>query len=127
MVIALVLLAAPAAWEGPVLLPISPGHALSLLDTLALAPLLLGTGVLYAGLWRRRRRLAGFIGRAPGRSIAGSFAAGAGLGLLIASVFSWFWWWAIGAALVSLGLLGAVLVAASGRYPGTGADPERER
>jgi len=119
--------AAPAAWEGPVLLPISPGHALSLLDTLALAPLLLGTGVLHAGLWRRRRRLARFIGRAPGRSTAGSFAAGAGLGLLITSVFSWFWWWAIGAALVSLSLLGAVLVAARGRDPGAGAGPERER
>ena len=30
------LLSAPARWEGAVLFPISPGHALSVLDTLAL-------------------------------------------------------------------------------------------
>ena len=52
-----VMLAAPDAVEGPVLLPISPGHALSRLDAIALVPLLAGSLSLYAGLWRHRGRL----------------------------------------------------------------------
>jgi len=36
----LALFIVPARLEGPVLVPISPGHGLSLLDMLALAPLL---------------------------------------------------------------------------------------
>jgi hypothetical protein len=36
--VAVALLAAPAEFEGPVLLPISPGHALSVLDSVALIP-----------------------------------------------------------------------------------------
>ena len=107
--LAVVLLAAPRRLEGPVLLPISPGHALALLDTLALVPLLVGSGWLYGGLWRRRRQLAGMLCAAPARSALGLLVAGLGLGLLLASVLStFFWWWAVGAGLFSLTFLAAV-------------------
>ena len=47
--VAVALLAAPARFEGPVLVPISPGHALSVLDSVALIPLLTGLAWLYRG------------------------------------------------------------------------------
>ena len=47
--LALILFVVPAGLEGPVLVPISPGHGLSLVDVVALVPLLAGTG---AAVWR---------------------------------------------------------------------------
>jgi hypothetical protein len=38
--LALILFVVPAGLEGPVLVPISPGHGLSLVDVVALVPLL---------------------------------------------------------------------------------------
>ena len=49
-------LAAPAAWEGPVLVEISPGRAIALLDAFGIVPLTLGSAILYRELWVRRRR-----------------------------------------------------------------------
>jgi hypothetical protein len=107
----IVLLAAPDAIEGPVLLPISPGHALSRLDTIALLPLLAGTFSLYYGLWQRRARLRLVASHALAPAVALVFIGGFGLGLLIASAFSaFFWWWAIGALLFATVLLSAVFV-----------------
>jgi hypothetical protein len=107
------LLAAPDAVEGPVLLPISPGHALSRLDAIALVPLLAGSFSLYYGLWRQRGRLRAAASQALAPAAVLVFAGGFGLGLLIASAFSaFFWWWAIGAVLFGSALLTAVLVAA---------------
>ncbi len=103
------ILAAPALWEGPVLLPISPGHAFSVLDTIALAPLLLGTGWLYYGLWLHRRRLYEVVRAFPQVGSLSVFIAGTGMSLLIASSFSaFFWWWAIGVFLFSVMLLVAL-------------------
>ncbi len=111
----MVLLAMPARIEGPVLVPISPGHALSVLDSVALAPLLLGTVSLYGGLWQRRGRLGEFLRLRPGMGGAGLFFAGLGLGLLLASAFStFFWWWAFGAALFAAMTLAALIVARRG-------------
>ena len=101
---AFLLFAIPAALEGPALVPISPGHALSLLDTLALVPLLGAVAILTTGLWRRRQRLSAAISHSPWRASAVTLAAAAGLGLLFASVFPFFWWWAIGAALFTVAL-----------------------
>ena len=42
VVIAIALLAAAVRVEGPVLVPINPGHALAVLDSVALIPLLMG-------------------------------------------------------------------------------------
>jgi hypothetical protein len=48
--LALLLFVVPAGLEGPVLVPIGPGHGLSLVDLVALAPLLAGTGLLAGAL-----------------------------------------------------------------------------
>lgn len=53
----LILFVVPAGLEGPVLVPISPGHGLSLVDVVALVPLLAATGLLLGGLWQRRQRV----------------------------------------------------------------------
>ena len=110
--LALVLFAIPARLEGPVLVPISPGHGLAMVDVLALGPLLAGLALLVGGLWQRRERLQAALIRRPWWAWAGAFGAGLGLGLLIASVFPFFWWWAIGAAVLTAVLLTAALLAA---------------
>jgi hypothetical protein len=108
----LALLAAPSSVEGPVLLPISPGHAISRLDAVALVPLMAGMLGLYAGLWRRRVRVYQHAAQSPGSFALAVFVGGFGLGLLIASAFStFFWWWAVGALLFAIVLFGAVLLA----------------
>jgi hypothetical protein len=109
--LAVMLLAMPASLEGPELVPISPGHALSVLDSIALAPLLLGTALLYGGLWRRRGRLWEFVRLRPVVGGAKLFFAGLGLGLLLASAFSSFFWrWAFGAALFAAMTLAVLIV-----------------
>jgi hypothetical protein len=108
--LALLLFVVPASLEGPVLIPISPGHGLSLVDMVALVPLLAGVGLLAGGLWQRRQRLDAALSRRPRLAWAGAFVGG--LGLLVASVFVFFWWWVIGAALLRATLLAAALVAA---------------
>ncbi len=113
--IAIALLAAPAQFEGPVLIPISPGHALSVLDSVALIPLLTGLAWLYWGVWLRRYRLYETMRASPGKSSLGVFMAGLGVGLLLASAFSTFWWWwDIGAALFLAMTISAVMAAARG-------------
>ena len=108
----MMMLAAPTAIEGPVLLPISPGHALSVLDAIAVLPLLAGSFALYRGLWQRRGPMRAVALNAPGPAGTLVFVGGFGLGLLIAAAFSaFFWWWAVGAVLFGTALLAAVLVA----------------
>jgi len=115
--VAFVLFMVPARLEGPVLVPISPGHGLSLLDVVALAPLLGGVILLFVGLWQRRDRLDAALNRRSWLARAGAFGAGVGLGLLNASVFTFFWWWAIGAALLTVTLLAAGFLAAARERP----------
>jgi hypothetical protein len=112
---ALALFAAPAGLEGPVLVPIAPGHAISVVDAVALAPLLCAVAWLVAGMWRRRDRLRRRIISAPGLVTGAAFIGGFGLGLLIASAFSaFFWWWAIGAAVFATFLLSVAVLAGHG-------------
>jgi hypothetical protein len=109
LALGLLVLAMPSRIEGPVLLPISPGHAISFLDAIGLVPLLAGTLVLWVGLWQRRAHASRLAAKYPARHASTVFAGGFGLGLLIASAFStFFWWWAIGAT-----LFGAVLIVAA--------------
>ena len=105
---------APARVEGPVLVPISPGHALAVLDIVALISLLAGLAWLYWGVWVRRYRLYDFLRASPGKGSLGVFAAGLGVGLLLASAFSTFWWWTIGAALFLAMTIAAVVAARRG-------------
>ena len=132
--LALTLFVVPATLEGPVLVPISQGHGLSLVDVVALVPLLAGTALLAGGLWRRRQALDAALGRRPWLARSGAFVAGLGLGLLVASVYAFFWWWAIGATLLSAALLAAAVVAARSEGPRARArsghrqaDPEAPR
>ena len=100
------LLAVPAGGEGAVLVPISEGHGLSVVDAA-------GAGLLaLAGTWLevlvvlRLPRL----GLSPRVLFGLGLVAGLGVGLVVASVFSgFFWWWAVGAG--ALGVVLLVLVA----------------
>jgi hypothetical protein len=113
--VAIALFAAPTRFEGPILVPISPGHALSVLDSIALVPLIVGAALLCGGLWQRRWRLIEALHRSPGIGSAGIFVAGLGLGLLLASAFSsFFWWWVIGAGLFLAMAIAALIVAVRG-------------
>ncbi len=86
-----------------------------MLDSVALAPLLLGAVLLYGGVWRRRGRLGEFLRLHSGIGGAGLFFAGLGLGLLLASAFStFFWWWAFGAALFAVMTLATLIVTRRG-------------
>ena len=115
VVIAIALLAAPARVEGPVLIPISPGHALAVLDSIALVPLLTGLAWLYWGIWARRYGLYDAMRESPGKGTLGVFVAGLGVGLLLASAFSTFWWWwAVGATLFLVMTITALVAATRG-------------
>jgi hypothetical protein len=115
VVFTIALLAAPAWVEGPMLVPISPGHALAVLDLVALIPLLVGLTWLYWGIWVRRYRMYDALRASPGKGGLGIFVAGLGLGLLLASAFSTFWWWwAVGATLFLAMTTAAVLAATRG-------------
>ncbi len=74
------ILALPADVEGPALLPISPGHAVSLVDAIGVLPLVAGSTWLHAGLWRRRERLALWARQRTGAAAGLTFAAGLGSG-----------------------------------------------
>ena len=115
IVAGIAILAVPAGLEGPALLPISPGHALSLVDAAGVVPLVAGSAWLHAGLWRRRARLAQWARQRTGAAAGLTFAAGLGLGLLLASAFSaFYWWWAVGAAMFAAANVAAVAAAAVG-------------
>lgn len=107
-------LAAPAAWEGPVLLDVAPGHAIAVLDAVGIVPLVFGSGLVFHVLWLRRGQLARAVSSRPAVGLTVTFAAGAGLGLLIASAFSgFFWWWAVGAALFACTVMAAAAAASA--------------
>ena len=112
--LAILIFAVPAQWEGPFLFKISEGHGLSLLDTIALIPLLISTAWIQKGLWGRRIYLFNKITMYPGSASLLIFFIGLGLGLLIASAFNnFFHWWAIGAITFIFTLIYIVLI--SGR------------
>src|SRR4030095_6257789 len=86
--LALILFVVPAGLEGPVLVPIRPGHGVSLVEVVARVLLLAGTGLLLGGLWQRRQRLDVALTRRPWPARAGAFVAGVGVGLLVARAFT---------------------------------------
>jgi len=101
-------LAIPAGGEGRVLVPISEGHGLSAIDSVG--ALLLAVALTWLEvLVVRRLPHAGL----SARSVFGlGLLAGLGVGLLLASAFSgFFWWWAVGAAAFGVALLTLVAVA----------------
>ena len=114
--VSVVLFTLPDAWEGPLLLAVGNGNGLSLVDTIALLPLLISTFWIQKGLWGRRIYLFNKITMYPGSASLLIFFVGIGLGLLIASAFNTFlYWWAVGGILFVLLLLYIVLI--SGKMP----------
>lgn len=110
IVAGVLLLFVPASDEGRVLVPLSEDHGLSAVDGVGAALLALGGTWLEVLVVRRLPYLA-----LPPRALfALGLLAGLGMGLLIASVFSgFFWWWAIGAT--TLGIAVLVLVPLTAR------------
>ena len=102
IVVGVVVLFVPAGDEGRVLVPVSEGHGLSAVDGVGAALLALGGTWLEVLVVRRLPYLA-----LPPRALFGlGLLAGLGIGLLIASVFTgFFWWWAIGATALGVALL----------------------
>ena len=108
-------LALPQRLEGPPLLSVGVGHALSAVDILGVLPLVAGSFWLHAGIWTRRARIQEWVRRAPSQAIVVFGSAGLGLGLLIASALSFFfWWWAAGAVLFALMHVPVLRAAAKG-------------
>ncbi|GAB3338661.1 hypothetical protein RMN56_18985 [Micromonospora halotolerans] len=102
IVAGVLILLIPAGDEGPVLVPVSEGHGLSAVDAAGAALLAVGGTWLEVLVVRRLPHLA-----LPPRALFGlGLLAGLGVGLLVASVFSgFFWWWAIGAAALGVAVL----------------------
>lgn len=102
LIAGVILFALPHKLEGSVLVRISPGRGVAVADLIALGPLLTGSALLVF-----RRPLGALRAVGPHRlgGIATPFAAGAGLGLLIASMLRRFvWWWALGVVLLTVAL-----------------------
>jgi hypothetical protein len=49
-----VLFAHPAQVEGPVLLRVGAGHAITVLDAVAIVPLVASSSLFFWGIWRKR-------------------------------------------------------------------------
>ncbi|MGY0236838.1 hypothetical protein [Longispora urticae] len=95
-------LAMPAGFEGPPLVDLGTGHAVSPLDLVGAVPLAVGGTWLEILIVVRLPRL-----RLGPRTLLGlGFAAGLGLGLVLASVYQGYWWWAIGAGAFAVVLAG---------------------
>jgi hypothetical protein len=113
-VIGVAILALPARLEGPRLVEVADGHAVSVLDAAGIVPLVAGSAWLHSGVWVRRRRLEEWVKRHPGRAVAAFSASALGLGLLLASAFSaFYWWWAVGAVLFAAMHLPIVMAASA--------------
>ena len=102
VLVGLALLAVPARVEGPVLVPISEGHGLSLVDAIGAALLAVAVTWLEVLIVLRLPRL----GLSPRALFGLGLLAGVGIGLAVASSFrGFFWWWAVGGACVAAAAL----------------------
>ncbi len=102
VLVGLTLLAVPARVEGPVLVPISEGHGLSLLDAIGAGLLAVAVTWLEVLIVLRLPRL----GLSPRALFGLGLLAGVGIGLAVASSFrGFFWWWAVGGACVAAAAL----------------------
>lgn len=91
MTIGAVLIALPDT--GPRLFSFSSEHGPSLTDFTGIVLLLIGYVAMSAPIIRQQRSVRHALVRRPRLTMAVSFAAGLGTGLLLASVLVDFWWW----------------------------------
>ena len=95
--------------DGPRLFSLSDAHGPSALDGAGLVLVIAGWLVLLSPAWRRRHLITCHAGHPLFDLGVGLF--GLGIGLVVASVVSDFaGWWAVGAALLGLVQLGALVV-----------------
>ena len=108
----LVLVALPD--DGPRLFSLSGAHGPSALDGAGIGLVMAGWLVLLSPAWRRRHLITRHAGHPLFDLGAGLF--GLGIGLVVASVVGDFaGWWAVGAALLGLVQLGALVVSVRSR------------
>ncbi|WP_018352925.1 hypothetical protein [Longispora albida] len=112
-------LAMPASVEGTAVLRISPGHEMSVVDAIGIVPLAVGGTWLEVLIVLRFPRL--HLG--PRTTLTLGFLAGLGLGLVLASVYQGFWWWALGAGLFAAVLAGLTARALTTSEPPAPAEP----
>ena len=108
LVLSLIVLAVPARFEGPILVSITRGHGVTLSDMVGLVPLSVGWSAWVVAIWRRRWRVEAAISASPRAATISAFGGGLGVGLLIASARTSWWWLVLGAALLISVALGAV-------------------
>lgn len=106
----------PKSFEGPEIFSFGSYQGLSVLNTMALIPLLFSVYWIQRGLWRRRIHLFNRVTLYPGAGSLIVFLMGLGLGMLIAAGFKDFqYWWAIGGILFIFVLIVVVLKSGSGK------------
>jgi hypothetical protein len=111
LILAIILILIPDRWEGPVLYQIDNEHNLSLVDLVAMVPLLASVTWIQRGVWKRRIYLFNKVTIYPGAAVLIVFFMGIGLGMLMASgLLSFRYWWAVGGILVLTTLIKVVLV-----------------
>jgi hypothetical protein len=113
---AIALILVPDRWEGPVLYEINTEHKLTIVDLIAMLPLLVSVTWIQRGVWKRRIYLFNKVTVYPGAGVLIVFGMGLGLGMLLASAFFTFrYWWAVGGSLFIIMLVNVTLT--SGRSP----------
>jgi len=110
LILSLLIFMVPSSLKGPVLLKISEEHSLSLINMLALIPMLVALIWIQKGLWKRRIYLFNRVTLYPGATTLMVFIMGLGLGMVLAHAFSGFrYWWAIGGAFFITILVAVIL------------------
>jgi hypothetical protein len=110
LILALLLFLIPSGFKGPLLFEIEEEQGLSLVNMIALIPLLVSVTWIQRGLWKRRIYLFNRVTLYPGATTLIIFFMGLGLGMLIANAFYNFrYWWAIGGSFFIIFLVVVVL------------------
>jgi hypothetical protein len=111
LLLAIIIILIPARWEGPVLYDFNPAPRLSLVDLIAMIPLIISVTWIQNGVWKRRIYLFNKVTIYPGSAVLIVFAMGLGLGMLLASAFfSFHYWWAVGGLTFIIMLVNVVLI-----------------
>jgi hypothetical protein len=116
LLLTILIVIVPDKWEGPVLYRIDSSHVLSLLDAIAMIPLLISVVWIQKGIWKRRIYLFNKMTMYPGSAALMIFLMALGLGMFFASAFSGFhYWWAVGGSIFLIALVNVILI--SGHSP----------
>ena len=111
LLLSILLILVPERWEGPVIYIIDDRHALTVLDCIAMIPVLISVTWIQRGIWKRRIYLFNKVTMYPGASVLIVFSMGLGLGMFFAAAFySFRYWWAIGGIIFMFMLINVVLV-----------------